>query len=38
VLWSVIVIADLGGIDLESAFTRTMDGLEHQLARFADPS
>jgi len=33
VLWSVIVIADRCEIDLEAAFTRTMDELERLLAR-----
>ena len=30
-LWSVIVLADAYGIDLEAAFTRTMDELEAHL-------
>ena len=28
-LWSVLVIADEVGVDLQSAFTGTMDALEH---------
>ena len=31
VLWSVIVIADRCGIDLETAFVRTMDELGERL-------
>ena len=31
VLWSVIVIADRCGVDLEAAFLRTMDELEERL-------
>jgi NTP pyrophosphatase (non-canonical NTP hydrolase) len=31
-LWSVLVLADLTGVDLESAFLQTMDGLERSLA------
>ena len=31
VLWSVIVIADRCGIDLEAAFLRTMDELDERL-------
>ncbi|MFF0267993.1 MazG nucleotide pyrophosphohydrolase domain-containing protein [Kribbella sp. NPDC004536] len=30
-LWSVLVLADAYGVDLEEAFTRTMDELEHRL-------
>jgi NTP pyrophosphatase (non-canonical NTP hydrolase) len=30
-LWSVIVLADRLGVDLEAAFTRTMDELDHAL-------
>lgn len=31
-LWSIIVLADVYGVDLESAFTKTMDGLETHLS------
>lgn len=30
-LWSVLVLAETYGVDLESAFTRTMDSLESKL-------
>ena len=30
-LWSVIVLADRLGVDLEAAFTQTMDGLREHL-------
>ncbi len=30
-LWSVIVLANLHGIDLEDAFLKTMDELENQI-------
>ncbi|MBI5839776.1 MAG: nucleotide pyrophosphohydrolase [Chloroflexi bacterium] len=30
-LWSVIVLANLHGIDLEKAFLKTMDELENQI-------
>ena len=32
VLWSLLVIADRCGVDLEAAFTRTMDELDDALA------
>ena len=35
VLWSVIVIADRCGVDLEIAFSRTMDAVADALARSA---
>jgi NTP pyrophosphatase (non-canonical NTP hydrolase) len=31
-LWSVIILADRLGIDLQAAFTQTMDELEQQLS------
>lgn len=31
-LWSVIVLADKYGVDLESAFIKTMDGLDARLS------
>jgi NTP pyrophosphatase (non-canonical NTP hydrolase) len=34
-LWSVIVLADRYGVDLESAFAATMDELEERLARLS---
>jgi NTP pyrophosphatase (non-canonical NTP hydrolase) len=34
-LWSVLVLADAHGVDLERAFLRTMDELEGQIARAA---
>lgn len=36
VLWSVIVIAHLCDVDLEAAFTTTMDELEASLPRFTE--
>lgn len=33
-LWSVITLADRLGIDLQAAFTRTMDELDQQLSRW----
>ncbi len=30
-LWSVIVLADKYGVDLEQSFTKTMDGLERRI-------
>lgn len=32
-LWSVIVLADAHGVDLEKAFSRTMDDLENTLKK-----
>ena len=32
-LWSVLVLAQLYGVDIEAAFRRTMDELEQQLGR-----
>ena len=32
-LWSVLVLADAYGVDLEKAFTQTMDDLEGHIAR-----
>ena len=37
-LWSVCVLAELYGIDLEQAFVRTMDELEQQIAARRTPS
>jgi NTP pyrophosphatase (non-canonical NTP hydrolase) len=34
-LWSVLVLSDVYGIDLERAFVATMDGLERHLAETA---
>jgi NTP pyrophosphatase (non-canonical NTP hydrolase) len=36
-LWSVLVLADAYGIDLEKAFARTMDELEQRLGPTAPP-
>jgi len=38
VLWSVIVIANRCGIDLEAAFLKTMNDLDVALDRFANRS
>ena len=38
VLWSLIVIAQRCGIDLEAAFSQTMDELDLSLARAVDPT
>jgi NTP pyrophosphatase (non-canonical NTP hydrolase) len=35
-LWSLIAIAHRCGVDLESAFSRTMDELDDALGRFAN--
>jgi NTP pyrophosphatase (non-canonical NTP hydrolase) len=35
-LWSVCVLADKYGIDLEAEFMKTMDGLDRQLADLLD--
>ncbi|MBS0664062.1 MAG: nucleotide pyrophosphohydrolase [Verrucomicrobia bacterium] len=32
-LWSVLILADVYGVDLEKAFVRTMAGLERRLSR-----
>lgn len=38
-LWSVLTLADAYGVDLEAAFTSTMDGLDaHLVARQAEGS
>ena len=34
-LWSVLVLADAHGVDLERAFLRTMDEIEEQIAQAA---
>lgn len=31
-LWSILVLSELYGVDLEHAFLQTMDGLEQQIA------
>lgn len=36
-LWSVLVLADAYGIDLEKAFARTMDELEQRIAAEQQP-
>ena len=36
-LWSVLVLAEMTGVDLESAFLQTMDGLERGLIDEARP-
>jgi NTP pyrophosphatase (non-canonical NTP hydrolase) len=36
-LWSVLVLADAYGVDLERAFGETMDGLERKLAASPPP-
>jgi NTP pyrophosphatase (non-canonical NTP hydrolase) len=37
-LWSVLVLAEAYGVDLERAFTTTMDGLEAKLPSLPSPS
>jgi NTP pyrophosphatase (non-canonical NTP hydrolase) len=37
-LWSVLVLAEACGVDLESAFTRTMTELETKLATAGPPA